>query len=129
MIYVLIPVTTHKLPETSLFLTIHFNIQAKLFEWIQENYRKILKIDEKNCNRLNSKILYLYEKYGSRTFQRYSIFQNLSILRWCSAFWIQPIAICFIDFQDFSIIFLNSFKHWRKKNVSLENRLFFWCLL
>ena len=51
-----------------------------------------------------------YEKYRSQTFQRYTVFQNLTNLRWCGAFWIQSIAIFFIDFQDFSIIFLNSFK-------------------
>ena len=27
------------------------------------------------------------------------------------SFWTQPIPICFIDFQDFSIIILNSFKN------------------
>ena len=78
------------------------------------------------------KILYLYEKYGSQTFQRYSIFQNPTILRWCSAFWTQPIPIFFIDFQDFSIIFLNLFKYCLNIEMYSKNRdglRSFWLLL
>jgi len=51
--YLACPKSTQKLPETSLILTMYFNIQA-MFHEIQENKQKISEIDEKIGNRSTS---------------------------------------------------------------------------
>ena len=59
----------------------------KYFSLWEIAYLKSHKLICITWNKFIEKILCLHEKYGSQNFQRYAIFQNSTILRWCSGFW------------------------------------------
>ena len=71
--------------HTSTACRINFSQKSYIVRkvWIP-NFPTTSRVFNKPChysmqNKILSKILYLYEKYGSQTFQQYSIFQNLTI--------------------------------------------------